>query len=91
MKSYQLTGFVHLGMEEIWDKQLLGVGVKPSGKNTRNWTKSRSCYALIASTNDVSGKEAVHFSFNFLVDVKCQHIVDKKMCHHIVDWYSFSL
>ncbi len=23
--------------------------------------------------------------------VKCQHIVDKKMCHHIVDWYSFSL
>lgn len=25
------------------------------------------------------------------VGVKCQHIVDKKMCHHIVDWYSFSL
>jgi hypothetical protein len=26
-----------------------------------------------------------------ILDVKCQHIVDKKMCHHIVDWYSFSL
>jgi len=25
------------------------------------------------------------------IGVKCQHIVDKKMCHHIVDWYSFSL